>query len=152
MRKTIALVPLRVDVSVESDFISNPMNSPDSACISNCQGGDTVVSFSLNGTDVSVDAPDGATLPRVLKEHLGMNGAKFGRGKSQCGMRICGSCSVLLDGVLAFSCQTRANSVAGRQDGLLQPSKACATLMSQALCRKPSLQNRRHNADTPCRV
>ena len=68
-----------------------------------------MVSFSLNGTDVSVDAPDGISLLSVLSENLGINGVKYGCGKSQCG-----SCSILLDGVLAFSCQTRADSVAGR--------------------------------------
>ncbi len=68
-----------------------------------------MVSFRLNGTDVSVDAPQGASLLTVLSENLGMNGVKYGCGKSQCG-----SCAVLLDGVLAFSCQTGADSVAGQ--------------------------------------
>lgn len=68
-----------------------------------------MVSFSLNGTDVSVDAPEGASLLSVLTEDLGVNGVKYGCGKSQCG-----SCAVLLDGVLAFSCQTSASAVAGQ--------------------------------------
>lgn len=68
-----------------------------------------MIGFKLNGTDVSVDAPAGATLLSVLSEQLNTNGHKYGCGKSQCG-----SCSVLLDGVRAFSCQTQADSVAGR--------------------------------------
>ena len=68
-----------------------------------------MVSFRLNGTNVSVDAPAGASLLSVLSERLGMNGVKYGCGKSQCG-----SCTVLLDGVVAFSCQTRADAIAGQ--------------------------------------
>ncbi len=65
--------------------------------------------FKLNGEDVSVEAPEGATLLSVLSGPLNMNGAKYGCGKSQCG-----SCSVLLDGNRVFSCQTTAASAAGR--------------------------------------
>lgn len=68
-----------------------------------------MVSFRLNGTDVSVDAPEGASLLSVLTEHLDVNGVKYGCGKSQCG-----SCAVLLDGVVAFSCQTSAQAAAGQ--------------------------------------
>lgn len=68
-----------------------------------------MIGFKLNGTDVSVDAPQGASLLSVLNEHLNMNGQKYGCGKSQCG-----ACSVLLDGVRAFSCQTAATAVSGR--------------------------------------
>lgn len=68
-----------------------------------------MTTFKLNGAEVTVDAPEGASLLSVLTDHLHMNGSKYGCGKSQCG-----ACSVLLDGVRAFSCETRADSVAGR--------------------------------------
>ena len=68
-----------------------------------------MIEFKLNGTEVSVDSPEGASLLSVLSEQLEMNGQKYGCGKSQCG-----ACSVLLDSVRAFSCQTAAQSVVGR--------------------------------------
>ena len=68
-----------------------------------------MISIKLNGEDVSVDAPDGATLLSVLTNQLDMNGQKFGCGKSQCG-----ACSVLVDGNLVISCSTPATSAAGR--------------------------------------
>lgn len=81
-----------------------------------------MINFTLNGQAVSVDAPDDATLLSVLTDKLHMAGAKYGCGKSQCG-----SCSVMLDGNRVFSCQTSANSAAGRSvttvEGLLEDGK-----------------------------
>jgi nicotinate dehydrogenase subunit A len=65
--------------------------------------------FKLNGEDVSVDAPEGATLLSVLTNQLGAAGQKYGCGKSQCG-----ACAVLVDGERVISCQTSAASAAGR--------------------------------------
>lgn len=82
-------------------------------------GGSALISFTLNGQDVSVDAPEGATLLSVLTDQLHVAGTKYGCGKSQCG-----ACSVLVDGNRVFSCQTSANSAAGRSvttvEGLLE--------------------------------
>jgi aerobic-type carbon monoxide dehydrogenase small subunit (CoxS/CutS family) len=68
-----------------------------------------MISFNLNGTDVSVDAPEGATLLSVLSNQLGEAGAKYGCGRSQCG-----ACAVLVDGNKTISCTTPAASAAGR--------------------------------------
>ena len=84
-----------------------------------------VVDFKLNGEDVSVDAPEGATLLSVLTNQLNANGQKYGCGKSQCG-----SCAVLVDGELVISCQTSAASAAGRSittlEGLREDGKPSA--------------------------
>ncbi|NND50357.1 MAG: (2Fe-2S)-binding protein [Rhizobiales bacterium] len=84
-----------------------------------------VVDFKLNGEDVSVDAPDGATLLSVLTNQLNANGQKYGCGKSQCG-----SCAVLVDGERVISCQTSAASAAGRSvttlEGLREDGKPSA--------------------------
>lgn len=84
-----------------------------------------MISFNLNGTDVSVDAPEGATLLSVLSNQLGEAGAKYGCGRSQCG-----ACAVLVDGNRTISCTTPAASAAGRSVTTLaglrengQPSK-----------------------------
>ena len=49
-----------------------------------------MISFRLNGKDVSVDAPEEADLLYVLLNDLKMNGSKLGCGRSQCG-----ACTVL---------------------------------------------------------
>jgi aerobic-type carbon monoxide dehydrogenase small subunit (CoxS/CutS family) len=82
-----------------------------------------LITFNLNGTDVSVDAPNGATLLSVLTNQLDANGQKFGCGKAQCG-----ACSVMVDGERVISCQTAAASAAGRSvttlEGLREDGKA----------------------------
>jgi nicotinate dehydrogenase subunit A len=67
--------------------------------------------FSVNGEARSVETRDPAQpLLYVLRNALGLTGTKFGCGEGQCG-----SCSVLLDGKLALSCQTPVSAVAGRK-------------------------------------
>ncbi|MCP8939303.1 (2Fe-2S)-binding protein [Alsobacter sp. SYSU M60028] len=68
-----------------------------------------MISFKLNGREVKADAPDDAPLLFVLNNDLGVNGAKFGCGKSQCG-----ACTVLIEGEPARSCSIKVSSVAGR--------------------------------------
>jgi nicotinate dehydrogenase subunit A len=67
-----------------------------------------MVSFTLNGRDVSVDVPEEADLLYVLLNDLGMNGAKLGCGRSQCG-----ACTVLLDGEAIRSCVTPVKAAEG---------------------------------------
>jgi nicotinate dehydrogenase subunit A len=74
-----------------------------------------MISMTLNGTAVEVDAPDSATLLNVLSNDLNAFGPKFGCGKNQCG-----ACTVLVDGQAIRSCQTPATSAAGRQVTTLQ--------------------------------
>lgn len=51
----------------------------------------------------------GETLLAVLREHLGLVGAKFG-----CGMGQCGACTVLLDGQAQRSCLLPVSALQGR--------------------------------------
>ena len=65
----------------------------------------------VNGRDRSVeDSWLGESLLFVLRERLGLPGSKVG-----CEQGECGSCSVLLDGVLVCSCLVLAASAAGRE-------------------------------------
>ena len=57
------------------------------------------VSFIVNGEATKVLAYPMERLLDVLRNHLGLTGAKEG-----CGEGECGSCSVLLDGMLVNSC------------------------------------------------
>ena len=68
-----------------------------------------MIRLQVNGRARDVDV-DGATpLLYVLRDHLRLNGAKFG-----CGLGQCGACTVLLDREPVFSCITPVSVVAGR--------------------------------------
>jgi isoquinoline 1-oxidoreductase alpha subunit len=68
-----------------------------------------VVSFTVNGRGVSVDAEPGTPLLWVLRDHLGLTGTKYG-----CGAALCGACTVHIDGAAVRSCATELAAVAGK--------------------------------------
>jgi isoquinoline 1-oxidoreductase alpha subunit len=68
-----------------------------------------VRTLTINGTQHSVDVPDDMPLLWVLRDVLGMTGAKFG-----CGIAQCGACTVHLDGVAIRSCQLPIAAIADR--------------------------------------
>jgi len=57
------------------------------------------ITLTINGQLQTIDAPPMKRLLDVLREDLGLTGAKEG-----CGEGECGSCSVLMDGELVNSC------------------------------------------------
>ena len=57
--------------------------------------------LSINGSVHDIDADPNTPLLYVLRDHLGLNGAKFG-----CGLGQCGACTVMVDGRAIFSCVT----------------------------------------------
>lgn len=65
--------------------------------------------FTVNGNSVDVDADPAKPLLWVLRENLGLTGAKFG-----CGIGQCGACTVHIDGNAAFSCLTPLSMVEGK--------------------------------------
>jgi nicotinate dehydrogenase subunit A len=64
----------------------------------------------VNGVERRVDAPPDEPLLYVLRDWLGLTGAKYG-----CGEGHCGACTVLVDGEAVRSCQTRAGYVGTRR-------------------------------------
>lgn len=68
-----------------------------------------MISFRLNGRDVSVDVPEDMPLLWVLRDTLGFTGTKYG-----CGIALCGACTVHVDGAAARSCAVPVASVQGR--------------------------------------
>jgi nicotinate dehydrogenase subunit A len=65
------------------------------------------ISVKVNGTQRTVPAAEADTpLLYVLRNDLGLNGAKFG-----CGLAQCGACTVLLDGRAVRSCVTEIGSI-----------------------------------------
>jgi aerobic-type carbon monoxide dehydrogenase small subunit (CoxS/CutS family) len=79
----------------------------------------------INGASVQVTGEDGRSLLGVLRDDLGLTGAKYG-----CGEGRCGACTVLVDGEPVRSCITRFGGVGNREittieglekDGKLHP-------------------------------
>src|SRR5882724_3531285 len=64
----------------------------------------------VNGVDHNVSAEADTPLLYVLRNDLGLNGAKFG-----CGLAQCGACTVLIDGKPARSCVTAIDSLANAE-------------------------------------
>lgn len=62
-----------------------------------------------NGNRLRVDTDPERPLLWVLRNELGLTGAKYGCGEGQCG-----ACTVLIDGAPHRSCITPVGSVAGR--------------------------------------
>ncbi len=69
-----------------------------------------MITLTVNGAAHAVDADPATPLLYVLRDDLGLNGAKFG-----CGLGQCGSCTVLLDGKAVFSCLLPIAALPGRQ-------------------------------------
>lgn len=65
--------------------------------------------FMLNGQAREVEAPDDMPLLWVLRDLVGLTGAKYG-----CGEGVCGACTVLLDGAAVPSCQLDVSRIRGR--------------------------------------
>jgi isoquinoline 1-oxidoreductase alpha subunit len=66
--------------------------------------------FSVNGTTVTVDAPDDLPLLWVLRDLLGLTGPKYG-----CGIDVCKACTSHLDGEAVRPCVVPVRDVAGRR-------------------------------------
>ena len=66
-----------------------------------------MVDLTVNGSKVSVAAPDDMPLLWVLRDILGLTGTKFG-----CGIAQCGACTVHVDGEPRRSCVTPVSDVA----------------------------------------
>ena len=66
--------------------------------------------FTVNGTAVNVEAPDGLALLWVLRDKLGITGPKYG-----CGLNVCKACTCLVDGRAVQTCVTKVASVRGKK-------------------------------------
>lgn len=85
----------------------------------------TAIELMVNGTRHSVASDGEASLLAVLRDEIGLTGAKYGCGEGQCG-----ACTVLIDGFPQRSCITKVWSVGGKavttiegieRDGKLHP-------------------------------
>ncbi len=69
-----------------------------------------MIELTINGHEHRIDAEPDTPLLYVLRDELGLNGAKFG-----CGLGQCGACTVIVDGAAIFSCLTPIETLPGRQ-------------------------------------
>jgi nicotinate dehydrogenase subunit A len=88
--------------------------------------------LNINGESRAIDAAEDTPLLYVLREELGLNGAKYG-----CGVGQCGACTVLCDGAPLRSCFVPAASLTGRSittlEGLRAPGGALHALQQAFL-------------------
>lgn len=79
----------------------------------------SIITLKINGEDKKVNIAKNTPLLWVLRDHLGLNGTKFG-----CGMALCGACTVQLNGVPIRSCITPVSAVINQEvltiEGLAQ--------------------------------
>jgi nicotinate dehydrogenase subunit A len=68
-----------------------------------------MITLDVNGRSHQIDADPTTPLLYVLRDHLQLNGAKFG-----CGLGQCGACTVMVDGRAIFSCITPISVLQGR--------------------------------------
>ena len=70
-----------------------------------------MISLDINGKAYQVDVAPDVPLLWVIRERLQLTGTKFG-----CGIGMCGSCTVHIDGKAQRSCQTPVGERAGQKD------------------------------------
>ena len=64
--------------------------------------------FAVNGTSHDIEVDPDMPLLWVLRDQLGITGAKYG-----CGVAMCGACTVHLDGQAVRACQIPAGTLEG---------------------------------------
>jgi isoquinoline 1-oxidoreductase alpha subunit len=69
-----------------------------------------MISLSINGKTHNVDVDPDTPLLWVIRENVGLTGAKYG-----CGIAQCGACTVHVDGQPVRSCSTPASAATGKQ-------------------------------------
>jgi isoquinoline 1-oxidoreductase alpha subunit len=70
-----------------------------------------MTTLKINGKPVDVDVDTSTPLLWVLREQLGLTGTKY-----SCGIGVCGSCTVHIDGKAVRACMLPVSAVAARQD------------------------------------
>ena len=69
-----------------------------------------MITLTVNGKRMPVDADPDTPLLWVLRDHLNLTGTKYG-----CGMALCGACTVHVNGQPTRSCITSLSQAAGKR-------------------------------------
>lgn len=95
------------------------------------------IRLTINGREVTLETDGDRPLLDLLREDLGLTGAKYG-----CGEGECGACTVLMGGEAVRSCITTATEAAGRTiqtiEGLAEGDRLHA--VQQAFIDKQAMQ------------
>ena len=92
--------------------------------------------LTVNGKQVDIDVDGSTPLLWVLRDHLGLTGAKYG-----CGIGLCGSCTVHIDGRAVRSCLLPVSS--------LDPSREILTIEGLSSDNSHPLQQAWKELDVP---
>lgn len=68
------------------------------------------VTLRVNGEERTLDVPEGMPLLWALRDLLGLTGTKYG-----CGVALCGTCTVLVNGEAQRSCVLPTEALAGAE-------------------------------------
>ena len=69
-----------------------------------------MVTLNINDQDYQIEADPDELLVWVIHEKVGLTKTRFG-----CGIQMCGSCKVLIDGEISFSCIVKVGQVLGKK-------------------------------------
>lgn len=71
----------------------------------------TTLTLNVNGVNRTVTIP-GSSMPLlwVLRDYIGLTGAKYG-----CGIEVCGACTVIIDGQREHACVFDVTSAVGKK-------------------------------------
>ncbi len=98
-----------------------------------------IIHLLVNGSNHKVEALEEESLLSVLRNRLGLTGAKYGCGEGQCG-----ACTVLVDGKAVRSCITDADYAAGKKvvtvEGLASASSGHLSPLQQAFLDEEAFQ------------
>lgn len=70
-----------------------------------------MATLKVNGKSVTVDVEDDTPLLWVIREQVGLTGAKYG-----CGIAQCGSCTVHIDGTPVRACVYPVSALTGNEE------------------------------------
>jgi len=98
----------------------------------------TQITLNVNGSTQALELEPDMPLLYALRNHLGLNGAKYG-----CGLGQCGACTVIVDDQPVFSCLTPCAGLEGKRFGR---SRVWEPPNTPALCSKRSSTSRPLNA------
>ncbi|ABA74188.1 MULTISPECIES: (2Fe-2S)-binding protein [Pseudomonas] len=70
----------------------------------------TQITLNVNGSTQALELEPDMPLLYALRNHLGLNGAKYG-----CGLGQCGACTVIVDDQPVFSCLTPCAGLEGKK-------------------------------------
>lgn len=68
-----------------------------------------MVTLNINGKDYDLEAEQDELLVWVIHEKAGLTKTRFG-----CGIQMCGSCKLLIDDEISFSCNKKIKDVIGK--------------------------------------